>query len=118
MASYIALRRALYHRQMRTARKSPIKLGAWSIHRDRDEYSLYHYGTCMCRWRDNADGSVHIMYTSLGWGSVSDQGGMNALFQTLEVPLRYDRAGGAQISALDSPACAPYYRDRLTACWR
>jgi len=34
---------------------------------------------------------------SLGWGSVSDQGGMNKVFRELCIPLYYSRKGGAEI---------------------
>lgn len=104
MASYVALRRAVYDRKnIRHIRK----LGAWTLYRetnrydDRPMFSLHHYGTNMCEWCDNEDGTSEIGYTSLGWGSVSDQGGMNALFDTLNVGLRYSRAGGAAIDTVD-----------------
>ncbi len=34
---------------------------------------------------------------STGWGSVSDQNGVNTAFRTLNLPYRYTRAGGARI---------------------
>lgn len=106
MASYNALRRAVYKRSKMKVGDTR-KLHNWTLHRVENRYDarpfymLKHYTTNMAEWCDNEDGTSEIGYTSLGWGSVSDQGGMNALFDTLNVGLRYSRAGGADISTVD-----------------
>lgn len=69
----------------------------WTYH------SLYHHGTRMATWKVNDDnGLTEIVSLSLGWGSVSDQNGMNTLFRELGAPYRFNRAGGASIVNYDT----------------
>jgi len=63
---------------------------------------LWHYSTRMLVWRIRRHQGSDYGYTelvdySLGWGSVSDQNGMNIAFRVLNLPHRYNRAGGASI---------------------
>ena len=89
------------------------------IHRVSDNWTLptvelWHYSTLMLSWSGDEDG-IFWVYTSIGHGSVSDQGGMNTAFKVLGLPLRYDRdwrGGGARITRLDetnwpTPTCPP-----------
>lgn len=67
--------------------------------------TLWHYSHCMLEWnRDNPNDGKYL-YVSTGWGSVSDQGGMNQAFRALGIPLKFSRAGGADITEVGSP-CA------------
>ena len=73
--------------------------GAWRLEKDDDVSWLWHHGTLMLSW-SVIDGQVHIWSASLGWGSVSDQGGMNRAFRALGAPFHYDRderGGGPRI---------------------
>lgn len=70
------------------------RFGHWKVAVYIDGYrSIYHYGTWMMGIRP--DGTID--YTSVGNGSVSDQGMMNRLFQALGSELYYSRKGGASI---------------------
>jgi hypothetical protein len=70
------------------------RFGHWRVEVGDDGYrAIYHYGTWMLGVRP--DGQIN--YTSLGHGSVSDQGMMNRLFRALGSDLYYSRAGGASI---------------------
>lgn len=78
--------------------------GSWRVEKACDsdhyrgqEYELWHYGTRMLLWRESMALGVEILDYDTGYGSVSDQGGMNKAFRTLCVPYRFDRAGGADI---------------------
>lgn len=73
------------------------------------EYELRHHGTLMLRWEDHREMDpeqdeeilvCEAQYMSTGWGSVSDQGGMNVAFHVLNLPYYYARAGGADILIL------------------
>ena len=55
--------------------------------------TLWHYTTPMLEWRTDHPQS-HWVGISLGYGSVSDQNGMNIAFRELNIPARYDRSGG------------------------
>lgn len=62
---------------------------------------LYHHGTMMLQWDiDFPQGSDKLDW-SLGWGSVSDQNGMNTAFRVLGLPYYYSRKGGAHIVSLN-----------------
>lgn len=78
--------------------------GHWRVEREiRDEFTvcrLYHYSTCMLTWRDDYPIDPDILDYSLGWGSVSDQGGMNQAFRALGIPLYFSRKEGAEIRDL------------------
>lgn len=77
------------------------KAGHWRVEREiRDEYTvchLYHYNHKMLSWRDDYPIDENYLDYSTGWGSVSDQGGMNQAFRILGIPLYFQRAGGAVI---------------------
>lgn len=73
-------------------------------------YELWHYNTCMLQWMEH-DRTWRILkdtvWTSIGTGSKSDQDGMNAAFQALKLPYRYDRNGkNPRISAVTATAAA------------
>lgn len=70
---------------------------SWSVESKGDVHFLYHYTTLMLEWEDDGRGGAYITYTSLGHGSVSDQGGMNRAFKVLGSRLYYSRQGGAAI---------------------
>jgi len=53
---------------------------------------LHHYATCMLVWNDNRE----ILSYSHGYGSVSDQNGMNTAFKILGMDLYYSRKNGAR----------------------
>lgn len=67
--------------------------------------TVFHYNTEMLTfWADN-DGrwnnETNTVIASIGYGSVSDQNGMNKLFRHLNMPFYYVRKGGAQILSTD-----------------
>lgn len=72
---------------------------AWRVEQNADgTRSLWHYATEMLRWNPaGATVDEVVVYYSTGWGSVSDQQGMNKAFRELGLPLYYSRAGGAEI---------------------
>lgn len=78
---------------------------AWRIVRDgpadpfRPLVTLWHYSTPMLRWNPRRPQDDHEIL-STGWGSVSDQSGMNDAFRVLGLPYYYSRAGGAEIVEL------------------
>lgn len=67
----------------------------WTYH------TLYHHGHKMATWRTK-DKLTEFVYLSIGWGSVSDQNGMNILFRQFNAPFRFNRAGGACIIYLET----------------
>jgi hypothetical protein len=67
-----------------------------------NERTIFHYGTVMLRWTTYPNGLREVDYASTGWGSVSDQGGMNQLFRALGAPLYFSRKGGAEIRRIDA----------------
>lgn len=76
--------------------RGSYKSGPWRVERTGlTGGALYHYGTKMLEWRWD-DREAEITGWWAGWGSVSDQQGVNAALRTLGSPLRYsrDRAGG------------------------
>jgi len=96
---------------------------AWRVERvdmDPDGWEtceLWHYGTRMLVWRIRRHAGSDYGYTrlvdySLGWGSVSDQNGMNAAFRVPGLPYRFDRdarGGGPRITELVYDHEAGYY---------
>jgi|SRR5215471_14790435 len=58
---------------------------------------LFHYSTQMLVWDWYDPANESVLDYSIGWGSVSDQGGMNKAFRILGLPLYYARKGGAEI---------------------
>jgi hypothetical protein len=89
------------------------KTNKWRAHTESDpatgklRHLIYHYSTLMLSYyvevdseypkRYRWDGDPYGVDAYLGWGSVSDQGGMNDLFKELGMPLYFSRKGGAQI---------------------
>lgn len=61
---------------------------------------LYHYGTMMLQWDIDFPKSSDKLDWSIGWGSVSDQNGMNTAFRALGLPYYYSRRRGASILSL------------------
>lgn len=90
-----------------------IRIGErWSVHRhvveDVDSekvpaISLYHYSTHMATAAASYGDPRYwvLIVARIGHGSVSDQTGMNTFFRVLQLPYRYDRAGGAGIRRVD-----------------
>jgi hypothetical protein len=74
-----------------------------------NEYELWHYSTLMLKWRESKRYGVELLFWSTGHGSKSDQQGMNTTFQMLNVPYRFDRAGGSTITDIheDLPEAHP-----------
>jgi hypothetical protein len=58
---------------------------------------LLHYSTRMLVWNIERPDDPAVLEYSTGWGSVSDQAGMNKAFRALGLPYRYSRSGGAEI---------------------
>ena len=76
------------------------KAHAWQVTQSNGVCRLYHYSTCMLVWNVDKPHDPEVLDYDLGWGSVSDQGGMNRAFTALGIPLRYDRSisgGGPRI---------------------
>jgi hypothetical protein len=64
--------------------------------------ALIHFTTPMLAWNP-ADPADHPNILSIGWGSVSDQNGLNTAFKVLGLPYRMDRdvrGGGPRITEL------------------
>jgi hypothetical protein len=70
---------------------------AWRVEREDDRETLYHYSTAMLTWNALDPHDENVLDWDLGWGSVSDQNGMNVAFRTLGLPYYYSRANGASI---------------------
>ena len=72
------------------------KVGAWSYYDTEDEDGslriVYHYGTEMGRFYVTEELEWAFFPTSVGWGSVSDQQGMNKILK--EFGWRYSRKNG------------------------
>lgn len=83
-------------------RKRSGVAGAWRVvDQHSGAYTLYHYSTPMLNWVES-DGRPMALDTRIGWGSVSDQNGMNTAFRVLGLALYYSRdikGGGARIEA-------------------
>lgn len=96
---------------------------AWRVERDRtapdgwETCELWHYGTRMLTWQSKRHAGSDYGYTRLvdcstGWGSVSDQNGMNTAFRVLDLPYRFDRdarGGGPRMTELVYDHEAGYY---------
>jgi hypothetical protein len=65
--------------------------GAWRVDQFRGLCTLYHYSTAMLTWNPET-GSIYC--GSTGWGSVSDQNGMNTAFRIIDADYAYRRNGG------------------------
>lgn len=83
---------------------------AWHVESDpsygEDVRALYHYTTRMAEW----DHKTHeVLWTGLGWGSVSDQNGLNTLFRVLGAPYYFARdwrGGGARVENVTTKLAA------------
>lgn len=70
--------------------------GPWRVKLGSEGYELWHYSTRMLLWTNTIHGPL-LLDHSTGWGSVSDQNGVNIAFRVLNLPYFYKRAGGAVI---------------------
>lgn len=78
-------------------RKGSGTAGAWRVIQWGDDCALYHYGTEMLRWNP---ARREVLYGCTGWGSVSDQNGVNTAFGLIDADYRYRRdakGGGPRI---------------------
>lgn len=85
----------------------------------RDVCELWHHGTLMLRWNAERPSDPDVLDFSTGWGSVSDQGGMNTAFRALGLPYRMDRdrrGGGPRITELRRHPCGRI-TDPASGCW-
>jgi hypothetical protein len=92
--------------------------GKWSTITKNGVTTLYHYSTAMLVWNTDEPHDSSVLGWDFGWGSVSDQGGMNRAFEELGLPYYYSRKGGASIISLNSAEeCKnlPYYKRRINA---
>lgn len=93
--------------------RSEKRAGAWGVKiisgphiYDKRIGELYHYSTRMLVWNIDNPLDSEVLDWSLGWGSVSDQGGMNTAFRVLDLPYYYSRKGGPSIVSLnDRESC-------------
>jgi len=79
--------------------------GAWHTEIEKTDFGhethLYHYTTRVLTWLQESPTNTLWLDWNLGWGSVSDQNGLNVAFRVLGLPLRYDRdqrGGGARVT--------------------
>lgn len=93
--------------------------GAWAVKRSTitlrsrrtvEIATLYHHGTSMLDWEVKNPGNRSALHMFTGWGSVSDQNGMNIAFRILSLPYYYKRTGGAAIVRNDAAASYGYSR--------
>lgn len=84
-----------------------------------DVAELWHYGTRMLRWNVVHPSDPDVLDFDTGWGSVSDQNGMNTAFRELGLPYRFDRdsrGGGPRITELRRHPCGCVTDPSVTAC--
>jgi hypothetical protein len=72
-------------------------------------YKLYHYSTLMLQWADHRTGPS-VYRNSTGWGSVTDQQIMNAVFDAIGLDMYFSRKGGSHFVTLDHPDVPKYRR--------
>jgi len=97
-----------YARQHGVGKALKYSYGPWKVYGTTGgsastyTFSLHHYSTEMLRWRYvPASGDITIEGTWTGWGSVSDQTGVNAALHALGSNLRYSRdtkGGGPRVN--------------------
>lgn len=78
---------------------------SWRVVNEQGACSLYHYSTRMLTWNSLNPNDESLLGWSIGWGSVSDQNGMNTAFKVLGIPYRYsrdNRGGGPRIEAINA----------------
>lgn len=84
------------------------KAGHWEVSREYvfpvgEVATLWHYSHPMARWAVADPTDARVLDIDVGWGSVSDQQGVNTLCRVLGLPFRMDRdakGGGPRISPL------------------
>lgn len=67
-----------------------------------DVFQLWHYGTCMLEWHESEMGAT-LTRVNTGWGSVSDQNGVNKALRVLGMNMRYRRdarGGGPRVERI------------------
>jgi hypothetical protein len=82
--------------------------GAWRVDRHGATATLVHYGTPMVTWRADDPADPSVLDIGTGWGSVSDQNGVNTACRVLGLPYRMDRdarGGGPRITELTRHPC-------------
>lgn len=88
--------------------------GAWRVQREERDgvqvATLYHYSTPMLSWAVHNPQCGNVLRMGTGWGSRSDQNGMNIAFRILGLPYSFRRAGGAAIVRNDAVPGAGYSR--------
>ena len=89
-------------REGRSLRRGQVSYGPWRVELHGGTGKLFHYGTQMLEWKyKDYHGNVEITGTWTGWGSTSDQQGVNAALYALGSPMRYSRdkrGGGPRIN--------------------
>lgn len=84
------------------------QLHNWSVSLEQDVldsdlvfHKITHHGTQMLTWLSPPDDPCKVLTASgwLGWGSVSDQNGMNEFLAQLDIPVYYSRIKGAHFIA-------------------
>lgn len=109
--------------------------GAWRVERDHltvdaaperngpvrvvERATLRHYGTVMVRWRLEDPADPAVLEIGTGWGSVSDQNGVNTACSVLGLPFRMNRdqrGGGPRITDLREVVSMP--REDWPTSWR
>lgn len=87
-----------------------LSAGAWSVEVRPDNldvrfssHTIRHHGTVMLGWYAPVGDPTRVVSASgwLGYGSVSDQEGVNKILRELMIPVRYSRRGGAHYEAWD-----------------
>lgn len=93
--------------------------GPWRIERnDNGTAELWHYAHRMLAWDVEQPSNPDVLDWDTGWGSVSDQNGMNTAFRVLGLPYRFDRdqrGGGARVTELVRGPDGYYARPELRA---
>ena len=92
---------------------------AWRVERNGQAATLWHYGTAMLTWNLERPSDPDALDSSTGWGSVSDQNGMNIAFRVLGLPYRFDRdqrGGGPRVTELRKHACGHATDPSVATC--
>src|SRR5215211_4540930 len=100
-------------------RRGKGRAHAWRVERDGRTATLWHYGTAMLTWNVEHPDAPDGLDWSTGWGSVSDQNGMNTAFRVLGLPNRFDRdarGGGPRVTELRRHPCGHLTDPSVAAC--